>query len=443
MRSAFLCLSLTTLLAAAEPCLAADFAADAKAWSDQRADVFEQAANLSAQGYPAAGNQILLTLAEEDGSPVAAFVVANALYGSDPTASYRLHLRAQSALPNESATALGVALEQHRRGEYTAAIANYRRVLDTGTLVHFSALLADCLVRTGQLKAAVAAWNRADPVTHHTEVDYAICAVYGPLLPTQRRGDLIAQVEKGDLTKLTNLILLDLTFDPDWWNAKVYAEGLNADLKRAAEQLGRKDPRYVALALYAKLTRATEKKASEIQQALKNANLVVGPGAELPADSQVARALCELAVNAKLTTPAELWATYEQSLRARVENQDRDALHLLCWLAAANRNPVLTDLDRQGWEEWNDPAFASSYLVDLFREKKLTSPRDSQLLAAMAIAPDNANLCNLRIALAGDDVTNDLIVDAIKAEFRKLSFGETQRDSSRLNNLFDVLGKRL
>ena len=100
MRSAFLCLSLTALLSAAVPCLAADFATDAKVWSDQRADVFEQAANLSAQGYPAAGNQILLTLAEEDGSPVAAFVVANALYGSDPTASYRLHLRAQSALPN-------------------------------------------------------------------------------------------------------------------------------------------------------------------------------------------------------------------------------------------------------------------------------------------------------------------------------------------------------
>ena len=82
-------------------------------------------------------------------------------------------------------------------------------------------------------------------------------------------------------------------------------------------------------------------------------------------------------------------------------------------------------------------------MVDLFREKKLTSPRDSQLLAAMAIAPDNATLCNLRIALAGEDVRNDLIVDAIKAEFRKLSFGESRRDIATLNNLFEVLGKRL
>ncbi len=443
MRSALLCLSLTACLAGTHPCLAADFEADAKVWSEQHASNLEDAAKLSAEGYPTDGNQILLTLAEEDGGPVAAFVIANALYGSDPASSYRLHLRAQSALPDEPAVALGVALEQHRRGEYAAASANYRRVLATGKLAHFSALLADCLVRTGQLKAAVTAWNRADPVRHHTEVDYAICAVYGPLLPTQRRGDLIAQIEKGDLTKLASLILLDLAFDTDWWNAKIYEDGLNRDLKRAAELLGRKDARYVALALYAKLTQATEKKASDIQKALQDAKLVIGTGAELPADSQVARALCELAVTAKLITPAELWAAYETPLRARVESQDRDALHLLCWLAAANRNPVLTDLDRQGWEEWNDPAFASSYLVDLFREKKVTSPRDSQLLAAMAIAPDNATLCNLRIALAGDDVTNALIVDAIKAEYRKLSFGETQRDSSRLNNLFDVLGKRL
>jgi len=443
MRSAFLCLSLTALLAGTRPGVAADFAADAKVWAEQHASNFEDAAKLSTEGYPGDGNQILLTLAEEDGGPVAAFVVGNALYGSNPAASYRLHLRAQQALPNEPAVALGAALEQHRRGEYAAAIPNYRRVLDTGTLVHFSALLADCLIRTGQLKAAVAAWNQSDPVKHHPEIESAICALYGPLLPTQRRGDLITRVEKGDLSKLTDLILLDLSFDADWWTAKVYDEGLNADLKRAAELLGRKDARYQALAVYAKLARAAEKKASDIQKALKDANLVVGPGAELPADSQVARALCELAVNAKLTTPAELWATYEKPLRARVENQDRDALHLLCWLAAATRNPVLTDLDRQGWEDWNDPAFASSYMVDLFREKKLTSPRDSQLLAAMAISPDNATLCNLRIALAGEDVSNDLIVDAIKAEFRKLSFGETRRDIATLNNLFEVLGKRL
>ena len=443
MRFAFTFLFLAGCFTAAGRCLAADFATDTKAWSDQHADAIEQAANLSAQGYPAAGNEILDELAREDGGPVAAFVVGNMFYGSDPAASYRLHLRAQQGFPHEPAVALQVALEQHRRGEYAAAIANYRLPIATGMGTQYSALLADCLLRTGQLKAAVQAWNEADYANHHTAIEIAICTVYGPLLPSQRRGEWIAKIEAGDLTKFADLILLDLSFDTDWWNAPVYADGLDADLKRAVEALGRKDARYQALSVYAKLARLTVKKQSDIQKALKDAKLVIGPGAVLPDDSQLARALCELAVTANVATPAELWTAYEAPLRARLESQDHNALRLLCWLAAANHNPVLTELDELGWEEWNDPAFASSYMVDRYREKKLTSPRDSQLLAALAISPDNPTLNNLRIALSGDDVTPDLIVGAIKAEYRKLSVGDGRRDSSTLKALYDELAKRL
>jgi len=431
------------LVVAAAPCLAADFATDAKAWYDQHTAVFEEAAKLSAEGYPAAGNEMLVTLADEDGSPLAAYMVANILYDSDPAASYRLHLRAFQAWPQEPAVTLEAALEQHRRGEYAAAVFNYRHVLATGKGPQYSALLADCLVRTGRLKEAVEAWSQAHHPTYHAAIDAAICSIYGPLAPIQRRGDLIAKIEAGDLTKFTDLILLDLTFDTDWWSAKVYDEGLDQDLKRASQSLGRKDPRYQALALYAKLARRNEKKPAEVQQALLEAKLVIGPDAGLPADSRIARALCELAVTAKLTTPANLWAAYETTLRTRLETQDRDALHLLCWLAAANRNPVLGSLNQLGWEEWNDTAFAGSFMIDLFRDKKLTSPDDSQLMAALAVSPDNATLCKLRIALAGENVTNEMIVAAIKAEYRKLSVNAGVRDSTTLNDLFDALGKRL
>jgi hypothetical protein len=439
MRLALICF----FLALADRSLAADFAADAKAWSDQHADVFDQAAKLSAEGYPTDGNQVLLTLAEEDESPVAAFVIGNLLFASDPAASYRLHLRAQHALPHEPLVALEVAMDQHRRGDYATAIANYRLPIAAGTGKQFSALLADCLIRTGQLKAAVQAWNDADHAGHHTEIDCAICTIYGPLSPAQRRGELVARIEAGDVGKLGALILLDLAWDTDWWSAKVYAEGLDADLKRAAQLFGRRDARYLALAVYAKVARVTEKKQSDIQKAFTDAHLVIGPGATLPDDSQLARACCELAVTANLATPADLWNAYEATLRGRLERQDSDALHLLCWLAAQNHNPVLSDLDRLGWEEWNDPAFAPTYMVDRYREKKLTSPTDAQLLAAMALAPDNATLSNLRLALAGDDVTNDLIVGAIKAEFHKLSVGDGRRDSSALDRLFAALGQRL
>ena len=104
---------------------------------------------------------------------------------------------------------------------------------------------------------------------------------------------------------------------------------------------------------------------------------------------------------------------------------------------------MLTQLNQLGWEEWNDTAFAGSFMIDLYRDKKLTSPTDSQLLAAIAVSPDNTTLHNLQIALAGDDVTNDMIVGAIKAEYRKLSLSEGIRNSSMLNALFNELGKRL
>jgi len=443
MRFAILSLSLTALLASSAPCRAANFATDAKAWYEQHPEVFENAAQLNAEGYPSAGNQVLVSFAEQDGSPLAAYMIGNVLYGSDPSAAYRLHLLALEAFPQAPDAVLAVALDEHRHGEYARAIINYQFVLRTAKAAQFSALLADCLIRTGQLEAAVAAWNQAGPAKNAEAIETAICTVYGPLRPEQRRGDLIALIEAGDLTKFTDLILLDLSFDTDWWSAKVNDEALNADLKRASLALGRRDARYQALAVYAKLGRVAEKKQSEIKKALTDAQLVIGPAAELPTDSQIARALCELAVTAKVVTPAELWTAYQATLRSRVERQDHNALRLLCWLAAATRNPELTDFDRLGWEEWNDPAFASSFMVDLYREKKLTTPTDSQLLAAIAISPDNAALHNLRIVLAGDDVTNAMIVGAIKAEYHKLSVGNGRRDTTRLDALFDALGKRL
>lgn len=242
-RSVF-CLCLVGCLAGASPCLASDLATDAKAWYAQHTATFEQASQLSRAGDVAAGNQLLIDLAEQDGGPIAAFMVANTLYGWDPTVSYRLHLRAQKAFPAEPAVALEVAMEQHRQGEYAEAMVNYRRFLDAGRDPQYSALLADCLVRTGQLKAAVQAWDQANHDQNHTGIDFAICEIYGPLVPGQRRGDLLAKIKAGDFAKLNDLILLDINFDTDWWNSAVSNEGLDRDLRLAAKLLGEENARY-------------------------------------------------------------------------------------------------------------------------------------------------------------------------------------------------------
>ena len=316
-RSVF-CLFLVGFLAGAGPCLAGDLAAEAKAWYAQHTAVFDQVSRLSRAGDVAVANRILVDLADMDGGPVAAFAVANTLYGADPAASYRLHLRAAQALRGDPAAALEMAKEQHRRGEYAGAIVNYRRFLDAGGSPQYSALLADCLVRTGQLAAAVQAWDQANHAENHPAIDSAICQVYGPLAPGQRRGELIAKIRDGDFAKLNDLILLDLNFDADWWTTAVFKEGLDPDLKLAAGLLGLGNPRYQELALYAQLAREEEKKPDVIRRALTSAGLIIGADAALPASSQVARALCELAVHARVVTPAELWTSHQAGLRARV-----------------------------------------------------------------------------------------------------------------------------
>ncbi len=431
------------LLAGACPCLAADFKSDAEAWYKEHTEAFEQAAKLSAEGYATDGNQVLTMLADGDGGPLAAYLVGNALFRSDPAASYRLHLRALQGYPDEPAVILEAAMEQHRAGEYPAAIAGYRQYLARVPGSPYAALLADCLVRTDDFKSAVSVWNAAKHDRNQPAIDLAIGEIYGPLSPDRRRGDLIAKIEAGDVAKLNDLILLDLHFDTDWWTAKVFDDALDADLKRAAQLFGRKDGRYLHLSLFAKLARQEKKNPDEIRRTLTSAQLVIGPDAALPANSQLAQALCQLVTGLKIAPPADLWNAHQYTLRGRLETQDAAALHLLCWLAAATRNPELTEFDRLGWEEWNDPSFAASYLIDLFREKKLTNPNDSQLLAAMAVSRDDPKLNRLRIELAGDAVTTEMIAGAIKSEFRKLSVGAAVSDSSTLNDLFYELSRRL
>jgi hypothetical protein len=243
---------------------------------------------------------------------------------------------------------------------------------------------------------------------------------------------------------LNDLIDLDVHFDRDWWNADVFEPGLEPDLKLAASLLGEKNPAYQHLEVYAKLARQEEKKAGDIRSALSAAGLVIGAGAVLPKNSQLARAICELAVGSEAITAKAVWDAHAAKLRERLATRDRDALHLLGWLAVETKNGELAELDRLGWKEWKDPEFAVSYVIGLADQKKITTPDDKELLAALEALPENGNLCSLRVQLAGEKgASKELIVAAIKGEFRKLSVGMAIPDSYRLKGLFYALKEKL
>lgn len=423
---------------------AADFRANLEEWQEHHQSGLEAANALSMTGDTVRGNQLLINLADQDGGGVAAFIIANMLYRSEPAVSYRLHARALKALPHESAAALEMAMEQHRKGEYAAAIVNYRKCIDTGMGVHFSCLLADCLIHTGQLKEAVMAWEKAGHGNNHTKIDFAIFEIYGPLMPVQRRGDLVARIKAGDLNRLAELIELDLNFDRDWWNSSVFEEGLDLDLKLAEKLLGKSSPRYQQLAVYAQLARQEEKKADDIRQTLTAAKLVLGKNAVLPENSHLARGLCELAMRNEAVTAEILWQAYEPALRQRLAAKDRDALHLLCLLAVNAKNGKLAELDRLGWKEWQDPEFAVSYISGLAAEKKITRPDDQEILDVLKVRPSDSFLAQIRVSLAGEGgLTQDLLVAAITAEYHRLSTGMIIPDSYTLKGLFYELRKKL
>lgn len=424
--------------------VASDFIPAVQAWQEKHTDALEQANAFSLKGESDRANRMLIELAGKESGGVTAFVIGNMLYRSDPAISFSLHRRALDAYPAEPAANLEMAMELHRKGEYDAAIPLYRRALEGGMPEHFSCLLAECLIRTGKSDDAVKAWNEARHGSNHTSIDFAIFEIHGELMPNQRRGDLLARIQAGERDKLTDLILLDLRFDRDWWNAEVFEEGLEHDLTLAKKLLGEKDPCYRQLALYAKLARQEELPAHKARTELTGAKLIVGQGAALPGDSRLARALCEIALRSEAASAADLLKSLSPELRTRLVKKDRDALHLLCLLAAHAEDPHLAELDRMGWKEWQDPAFAVSYVADLAQAGKLTSPDDPELLAAMKAMPDDHHLCLLRLRLAGEkSPTREMLLDAIKAEYHRLSDGMIIPDSYTLKSLYHLLAKNL
>src|SRR5207253_341654 len=76
-----------------------------------------------------AAENLLLDLLKKDSSPAMTLVVADALYSTDPSTSYKLHKKVFEAVPGEYQAILEWAMELHRAGEYAAAIPLYQKIL--------------------------------------------------------------------------------------------------------------------------------------------------------------------------------------------------------------------------------------------------------------------------------------------------------------------------
>lgn len=403
----------------------------------RHARTLEEANTLALQGETGRANAMLRSIVRQSDNPATRFMVANLLYSFDPDVSYAWHRSAWEAFPEDPLTNLEWAMEQHRRGEFAGAVPCYRRCFAAGLGANYIALLADCLIRTGDLRGAVEAWDAAGHPTHHTSIDFAIYEIYGKRSPLQRRSDLLASIHDGASDRIAALIELDLNFDRDWWNSNVFSPGLASDLDLARAILGENSRDYACLAALAKLAQIQNAGPAQVAEVFRAAGFDFAQPSELPRSTLALRAMVEQMIQADVHKPALLYDALENELwaRAKPEANDRDALHLLAFLAVRAENGRLEEIARYGWSVCHDPDFAASLAIELFARH----PAEARGLVSDArrTHPEHAELAKLAYRLCDNPESDvDVIVDAIKAEYQDLSYGLAIRDSYTLKSLF-------
>ncbi len=384
-------------------------------------------------------------------TPAQVFVLGNTFFSMDAELALKYHRRALNLMPDEPHVNLELAMDLHRMGKPQEAIPHYEKCIaasETNYLPHV--LLADCLIRTGKLKEAVAQWKLADHPHNHTGIDFAIHSIYGEDSPFKRRDNLLKAIQQGEVSKLDELTALSASWDRDWWNSETNGDMLKRDLALAKKLLSADPARLAELELFAQ-TYEEELEPKPLEKALKTGKWILGPDATLPLSPYAADRFVALVIEQQLDDEASLLKRFEKELRKRsLEEGGKDvmALNMLAHLLAGageERAGDLAEVDRAGWDKYHDERFAASLLTRLLATKKLKT--DSPLyLQAVKEFPEDEPIALMGVAMAKEEGKSllEALVAAIKAEFRHLSMSQgVIKDSYRLKALFSMLEEEL
>ncbi len=412
-----------------------------------------KAQQLLAEGRLDEANQCVLSvIPDEKLTPADCFVLGNLFFDLAPELSAKFHARAVKALPDDPHINLEWAMILHRQGKYQDAANSYRKCLVSLTDNYLpQALLADCLVRTGELADALKHWELAAHPRNHTGIDFAIYAIYGKTSPHHRHDVLLKTIKAGKLERLDELISLDAAWDRDWWNAETNLTSLDRDLQLASTLLGENSAEFAELKLYAQTYRENHLGKEGLKAELIGHKLILGADATLPKSGYVADRLIAQAIENKLVNASDIVTKFQAELLGRSEAKDERgemALNTLATLLLEAKDPDserLEKIDTLGWERHQGERFAASLLVSMLGrgDLKLSSPL---LKKALDQFPESQPICMLELGLAmeGKTVQRDQITRAIRAEFRNLSNGMGGfKDSYRLKALFALLQQNM
>lgn len=377
---------------------------------------------LVVEGKVSEANALLLScFPQASRTPAQALTLANVLFRQDYASSYALHKEAAAALPSEPSVQYEWALELHRAKEYAAAAEVYRAYLKTApNFAPAQGLLAECLLRTGDVPGAVSAWQASESGSGSIETfESLLCELHTFASPDARREALVAKTAAGDLDAAEQLVALDAAWPANWWNTGPKATHLNFDaglLARLPES-----PRRAQLLAAADVASADRDTPDAVKSAFANARLLLDKDATLPESPLVCEVLIARIEAAGLLTPGQI----RDRLGAKLERKATETKDPT-WFKLATHVYVETDrleaLDKLAWDATGGESFGVALLAHA-RARGTASLDDPLLKQLNAGFPDNAVLAYLTVELA-EKAHADLgpaLVRGIKAEFSRLS----------------------
>lgn len=348
-------------------------------------------------------------------TPAQTLFLADLLFRDSPKLSYALHRSAVEKLPDHPTAHLEGAMEQHRAGKYAGAAASYAKY-NAAVPDHAPpwGLAADCLVRLGRLKEAVAAWAASEAAGKGTleQFERMVCEIYSPEPPSRRRSEYRAAMLKGSLDAGVKLISLDCNYPQDWWNvrtAKVYLEKDFAAFRTCGFPPGR---RVDAVECAAECALAND--AAGLRAALTKHRFVLDPDRTLPSDPFLAAFMIDRAVALKAVAQDERKPLTDKVVASARRAKDRDLWNAALYL---HGDPIPAGLEKEA--QTGDPTFAVGYLHAVGAR----DPDDPVLREALKAHPEHMDLMRGLIAQAKSEkrLTAELLAQGIRAEYRRFS----------------------
>ncbi len=348
------------------------------------------------------------------------FIVSNYLYNIDTTASYKLGKEAYTADSSCIEFIFGYARQLQRKGRYADAARLYEKCMqETPSDLSGLVWLTDCYMNIGKDSEALATWDSANYVQHHTAIDKAIWAIYGKATLYRMRDSYRKEVAEGKTAAIFPLIMQDMMWELDWWNFTSNEKFLNADMRLAKSKCSSDD--YDLLMVYTKVKKlsANEANADSIRMILEQHGLLLGAG-KLPKDGNIASDLLRICFMYHLLTEMPFYNLHgEEVHQAALKTKDKDLLNIYAYLQANVYGKVDPLIDKMGWTDFKDERFAVSYFIG---KKEKNRSDDPELQQALRLFPRCSALYWILTNCAKNEkkAMRPYLTELIKREFRTL-----------------------